>query len=119
MILMIGGVLKELITIFLGAEIFGDNVNAKNLSGCAVVFSGVILYKYLFHMGNRNEELPDGRDSNSNNEARSQDYSKLALAEVDDVMKSSRLSSSARQRRYNNSGSSRGSNSDEETPRII
>ena len=29
---------------------FGDTLNLVNVSGCLVVFSGVILYKIVFHM---------------------------------------------------------------------
>jgi hypothetical protein len=29
---------------------FGDNLNFVNVSGCMVVFSGVILYKIVFHL---------------------------------------------------------------------
>ena len=60
---MLGGVIKELMTIFVGAEFFGDNVNAKNLIGCSVVFSGVILYKYLFHI---KKDVASSCDSNDN-----------------------------------------------------
>jgi len=62
-IVMLGGVIKELMTIFVGAEFFGDNVNAKNLIGCSVVFSGVILYKYLFHI---KKDVASSCDSNDN-----------------------------------------------------
>jgi Triose-phosphate Transporter family len=45
-VLMIGGVLKELITIFVGVSVFGDELNRVNISGCFVVFVGVIYYKF-------------------------------------------------------------------------
>ena len=44
-VLMIGGVLKELTTIFLGVSFLHDELNRINSFGCAVVFSGVALYK--------------------------------------------------------------------------
>lgn len=44
-VLMIGGVVKEMITIFVGVIFFGDELNSVNLSGCFVVFVGVIYYK--------------------------------------------------------------------------
>mmetsp|Transcript_37386 Transcript_37386/g.67228 ORF Transcript_37386/g.67228 Transcript_37386/m.67228 type:complete len:415 (-) Transcript_37386:81-1325(-) len=44
-VLMIGGVLKEMITIFVGVTLFGDELNIINISGIAVVFLGVFLYK--------------------------------------------------------------------------
>jgi solute carrier family 35, member C2 len=44
-VLMIGGVLKEMITIFAGVIFFGDELNSINLSGCFVVFVGVVYYK--------------------------------------------------------------------------
>ena len=51
-ILMIGGVLKELNTIFFSVVVFGDTINAVNALGCAVVFAGVILYKISLHVRN-------------------------------------------------------------------
>ena len=48
-ILMIGGVVKELITIILGVTFFKDKLNRINMMGCSVVFLGVILYKVIFH----------------------------------------------------------------------
>jgi solute carrier family 35, member C2 len=45
-VLMIGGVLKEMITIFVGVSVFGDELNRVNISGCFVVFVGVIYYKF-------------------------------------------------------------------------
>lgn len=49
-IMMIGGVMKEIVTIFIGITFFGDKLNAINISGCTMVFSGVILYKLVFHL---------------------------------------------------------------------
>ena len=48
-ILMIGGVVKEMITIFIGVTLFHDNLNSINMMGCFVVFLGVVLYKIIFH----------------------------------------------------------------------
>lgn len=44
-VLMIGGVLKEMVTIIVGVSCFGDELNRINVSGCFVVFVGVIYYK--------------------------------------------------------------------------
>lgn len=49
-VLMIGGVIKELTTIVIGVFIFGDTLNWINTSGVCVVFSGVLLYKVVFHI---------------------------------------------------------------------
>ena len=49
-ILMIGGVIKEMITIFVGVTFFHDELNKVNLAGCFVVFSGVVMYKVAFHL---------------------------------------------------------------------
>lgn len=49
-VLMIGGVCKELFTIAFSVIIFGDKLNAENVLGCIVVFSGVILYKMSLHV---------------------------------------------------------------------
>ena len=48
-VLMIGGVIKELITILVGVTIFGDDLNVINISGIIVVFMGVFLYKVTLH----------------------------------------------------------------------
>ncbi|KAL3917696.1 MAG: hypothetical protein SGILL_004590 [Bacillariaceae sp.] len=48
-ILMIGGVIKELTTIFIGVSFFGDKLNFTNTAGVCIVFSGVLLYKIVFH----------------------------------------------------------------------
>lgn len=53
-VLMIGGVVKELTTIFLGVSVFKDTLDAVNIFGCTIVFGGVLLYKILFHMKNQN-----------------------------------------------------------------
>jgi len=49
-VLMIGGVCKELTTIILGVTVFHDELNAINITGCFVVFSGVILFKISLHL---------------------------------------------------------------------
>ncbi|CAB9520206.1 Solute carrier family 35 member C2 (Partial), partial [Seminavis robusta] len=49
-VLMIGGVIKEILTIFIGVGFFGDTINFVNFLGCCVVFAGVILYKVTHHM---------------------------------------------------------------------
>jgi solute carrier family 35, member C2 len=49
-ILMIGGVIKELTTIVIGVFYFGDKLNFVNSSGVVVVFLGVLLYKVVFHL---------------------------------------------------------------------
>jgi len=49
MILMIGGVIKELTTIFIGVSFFKDRLNLTNSLGVFVVFLGVMSYKLVFH----------------------------------------------------------------------
>ena len=51
-VLMIGGVIKELITILVGVTIFGDDLNVINISGIVVVFMGVFLYKAMLLLNN-------------------------------------------------------------------
>ena len=55
-ILMIGGVIKEMMTIVMGVLVFGDELNRINVMGCVVVFLGVILYKVTFHYNKREKE---------------------------------------------------------------
>lgn len=63
MILMIGGVLKELTTILLGVTILHDKLNLVNSLGIAVVFSGVLLYKASLHLNDA--EKDHGADENA------------------------------------------------------
>lgn len=49
-VLMIGGVIKEMITIFVGVTVFGDALNVTNVMGCVVVFGGVVVYKIAYHL---------------------------------------------------------------------
>lgn len=59
-VLMIGGVVKEMITIFVGVTLFGDNLNVINLSGIVVVFLGVVFYKVTLHLSkSEKEKLPE------------------------------------------------------------
>jgi len=55
-VLMIGGVIKEMITIFVGVTMFGDDLNIVNVSGIVVVFLGVFLYKITTHLSNLEKE---------------------------------------------------------------
>ena len=48
-VLMIGGVIKELTTILIGVSYFGDQLNLINVLGVCIVFLGVICYKVVFH----------------------------------------------------------------------
>ena len=48
-VLMIGGVVKELLNIGIGMAFFGDTLNVVNTFGFIIVFGGVILYKLSFH----------------------------------------------------------------------
>lgn len=49
-VLMIGGVIKELTTIFIGVTLFKDRLNPRKVVGVAIVFIGVICYKVVFHL---------------------------------------------------------------------
>mmetsp|Transcript_10212 Transcript_10212/g.20418 ORF Transcript_10212/g.20418 Transcript_10212/m.20418 type:complete len:266 (+) Transcript_10212:193-990(+) len=55
-VLMIGGVIKEMITIAMGVLVFGDVLNAINLTGFFIVFGGVILYKVSHFLAKMEEE---------------------------------------------------------------
>jgi len=58
-VLMIGGVLKEILTIMMGVIIFQDQLNPINVAGFFVVFLGVILYKILFHLSKMEKRNSD------------------------------------------------------------
>ena len=64
-VLMIGGVLKELTTIMIGVSVMKDQLNLTNSLGVAVVFSGVLLYKVSHHLEKKEKEY-DSVDVNSN-----------------------------------------------------
>mmetsp|Transcript_17632 Transcript_17632/g.38518 ORF Transcript_17632/g.38518 Transcript_17632/m.38518 type:complete len:390 (+) Transcript_17632:220-1389(+) len=58
-VLMIGGVIKELTTIIVGVSLFGDSLNITNTVGVCVVFSGVALYKVAFHLEKKKRNESD------------------------------------------------------------
>jgi len=49
-ILMIGGVIKELTTIGAGVLLFGDEITTRKAIGVGIIFVGVALYKVVFHL---------------------------------------------------------------------
>ena len=51
-VLMIGGVVKELITIIMGVVAFHDPLNRINALGCVIVLFGVVVYKVTHHWNN-------------------------------------------------------------------
>lgn len=55
-VLMIGGIIKEMITILVGATAFHDQLDILNISGCIVVFSGVIFYKVILYFNKLEEK---------------------------------------------------------------
>jgi hypothetical protein len=65
MILMIGGVCKEMFTILIGVTYFGDPLNRVNVSGCFVVFLGVLLYKVTHYLDAQKEKIATLRASDS------------------------------------------------------
>lgn len=64
-ILMIGGVAKEMVTILIGVLYFGDELNRVNLSGCFVVFLGVLLYKVSHYIDTQKQKYDVLRASDS------------------------------------------------------
>lgn len=70
-VLMIGGVVKEMLSILIGVTYFEDKLNATNISGCFVVFLGVVLYKILHYteaQGERHTEMFQMVDSEDNDD---------------------------------------------------
>jgi hypothetical protein len=58
-ILMIGGVIKEMVTIMVGIFLFGDKLNLVNSSGVLVVFLGVFSYKMIHYLdGLKTKHMP-------------------------------------------------------------
>jgi len=58
-VLMIGGVIKEILTIFMGVMVFGDKLNLVNTLGVCVVFTGVILYKVMLQLEKQEKKARD------------------------------------------------------------
>jgi len=58
-ILMIGGVIKEMTTIVIGVSIFGDKLNLIKVIGVLIVFSGVASYKVVFHLQKKQLQTTD------------------------------------------------------------
>eukprot|EP00535_Pseudo-nitzschia_heimii_P005960 CAMPEP_0197179852 /NCGR_PEP_ID=MMETSP1423-20130617/4666_1 /TAXON_ID=476441 /ORGANISM="Pseudo-nitzschia heimii, Strain UNC1101" /LENGTH=308 /DNA_ID=CAMNT_0042629827 /DNA_START=593 /DNA_END=1520 /DNA_ORIENTATION=+ len=58
-ILMIGGVIKELTTICVGLTVFGDAMSMQKAVGVVIVFCGVALYKVVFHLQKKERETAD------------------------------------------------------------
>lgn len=56
-VLMIGGVLKEMVTIMVGVRYFDDKLNKINVSGCVIVFLGVLFYKVTHYMEAQQKKL--------------------------------------------------------------
>ena len=56
-VLMIGGVIKEMVTIMMGVYYFHDKLNIVNITGCLVVFLGVIIYKVTHYMEAQQRKL--------------------------------------------------------------
>ncbi|KAL7559817.1 hypothetical protein ACA910_003981 [Epithemia clementina (nom. ined.)] len=48
-VLTVGGVIKEIITIWVGVFLFGDSFTWHSFWGCCILFAGVLLYKVVFH----------------------------------------------------------------------
>jgi solute carrier family 35, member C2 len=55
-ILMIGGVIKEMVSIFIGVMYFDDTLNHTNIFGCFIVFLGVVFYKIVHYVDSQQHE---------------------------------------------------------------
>ena len=55
-ILLMGGMMKEIITILVGVRFFGDQLNRINVIGLIIVLTGVALYKVHYHLEKQEEE---------------------------------------------------------------
>jgi len=62
LILMIGGVVKEMVTIGLGVKVFGDVLTGVNVGGFSIVVLGVVMFKvsYKNKKGRGNEDVDFG-----------------------------------------------------------
>lgn len=95
LILMIGGVAKEMLTILIGVAYFGDTLNRLNLSGFVVVFLGVVLYKITHYLdaqeakirssGSDMDDDDNEEDTNGHAMPRNQtSYEKISISEKED-----------------------------------
>jgi len=111
-VLMIGGVIKELLTLYIGAVVFGDNLNAKNILGCSIIFSGVVLYKCLLYLNHKKDPSATNKRDRSDN--RNEDA--VALVSIKSTEKkvsgdesSSCSTDSVRMRKHSTDGQRKGS----------
>ena len=65
MILMIGGVIKELFTISLGVQIFDDVLTVTNMTGFGIVLAGVLLFKLSYKKNKGGDRDRNGDDISS------------------------------------------------------
>lgn len=80
-VLMLGGIIKEMITILVGATAFHDQLDILNISGCIVVFSGVIFYKIILYFNKLEKEKDRGEYGVAESLATTLEDSELALDE--------------------------------------
>lgn len=92
-VLMIGGVLKEMITIFVGVTLFGDNLNIINVSGIIVVFLGVFLYKVTHYLAGVEKERIDEKDKAHFSRVSQVDGSEVFVYEDDKTLRGKRKDS--------------------------
>lgn len=81
-VLMIGGVLKEMVTIVVGVTLFGDDLNGTKIFGICIVFSGVILYKIVFHLEKGGEDAEGAYERISVEENNSFEEDNIAVEEL-------------------------------------
>jgi solute carrier family 35 protein C2 len=81
-ILMIGGVLKEMVTIVMGVTFFHDELNGINLAGCFVVFLGIVYYKVTFHL----DKQKHGSDKPPHLRGQQRQYRAVQADERDDSL---------------------------------
>jgi len=80
---MIGGICKELITIFIGIYFFHDSINIINQIGFCIVFIGIIFYKVMFHLGHDKDE--ESKDTIKNIVGSNDDDMRQLISSQDDT----------------------------------
>mmetsp|Transcript_3424 Transcript_3424/g.5278 ORF Transcript_3424/g.5278 Transcript_3424/m.5278 type:complete len:443 (-) Transcript_3424:286-1614(-) len=67
-VLMIGGVIKEMVTILVGVTVFGDALDPQNIAGCIVVFCGVLGYKISHHLAKLEQKYAQSKSTGAHDE---------------------------------------------------
>ena len=102
-VLMIGGVIKEMVSIFMGVTFFHDSLNGTNITGCFIVFLGVAFYKAIHYVDSQREMIRvDTSDiDDSEGDTDQNDYDRTICTEMKSPQSLSRSPYNGNTKKYN------------------